>query len=168
MMGRVTPWLGPRGRRSFLCEWCGLSGAGLNPPPSAGEGGERSEPEEGNATVPDTRPIMGETRMTATGIGAPVRRKEDQRFITGKGRYPGAGARSCVSGVVCLAQASTLPPLRGRVASGASIGAPVRRKEDQRFITGKGRYVDDINRPGQAHACARGRRCRWRSCVSLP
>jgi len=32
------------------------------------------------------------------------------------------------------------------------IGAPVRRKEDQRFITGKGQYTDDINRPGQAHA----------------
>ena len=32
------------------------------------------------------------------------------------------------------------------------IGASVRRKEDFRFITGKGRYVDDINRPGQAHA----------------
>ncbi len=34
----------------------------------------------------------------------------------------------------------------------SGIGAPVRRKEDQRFITGKGQYVDDINRPGQAHA----------------
>ncbi|HEX2552374.1 MAG TPA: xanthine dehydrogenase family protein molybdopterin-binding subunit [Microvirga sp.] len=33
------------------------------------------------------------------------------------------------------------------------IGAPVRRKEDQRFVTGQGRYVDDFNRPGQAHAC---------------
>ena len=32
------------------------------------------------------------------------------------------------------------------------IGAPVRRKEDQRFITGKGQYTDDINRPGQAYA----------------
>ncbi|MDE2362626.1 MAG: xanthine dehydrogenase family protein molybdopterin-binding subunit [Hyphomicrobiales bacterium] len=32
------------------------------------------------------------------------------------------------------------------------IGAPVRRKEDFRFITGAGRYVDDINRPGQAYA----------------
>ncbi|TVR06098.1 MAG: xanthine dehydrogenase family protein molybdopterin-binding subunit [Salinarimonadaceae bacterium] len=32
------------------------------------------------------------------------------------------------------------------------IGAPVRRKEDQRFITGKGRYTDDLVRPGQAHA----------------
>jgi carbon-monoxide dehydrogenase large subunit len=32
------------------------------------------------------------------------------------------------------------------------IGASVRRKEDIRFITGKGRYVDDFNRPGQAYA----------------
>ncbi len=32
------------------------------------------------------------------------------------------------------------------------IGAPVRRKEDFRFVTGRGRYVDDINRPGQAYA----------------
>jgi len=32
------------------------------------------------------------------------------------------------------------------------IGAPVRRKEDQRFVTGQGRYVDDFNRLGQAYA----------------
>jgi len=32
------------------------------------------------------------------------------------------------------------------------IGASVRRKEDQRFLTGKGRYTDDLNRPGQVHA----------------
>lgn len=32
------------------------------------------------------------------------------------------------------------------------IGAAVRRKEDRRFITGNGHYVDDINRPGQAYA----------------
>jgi carbon-monoxide dehydrogenase large subunit len=36
--------------------------------------------------------------------------------------------------------------------SATGIGASVRRKEDQRFITGKGRYVDDLNRPGQAYA----------------
>ena len=36
--------------------------------------------------------------------------------------------------------------------SATGIGASVRRKEDHRFVTGKGRYVDDINRPGQAHA----------------
>jgi carbon-monoxide dehydrogenase large subunit len=32
------------------------------------------------------------------------------------------------------------------------IGASVKRKEDHRFVTGKGKYVDDINRPGQAYA----------------
>ncbi|MEZ5851563.1 MAG: xanthine dehydrogenase family protein molybdopterin-binding subunit [Hyphomicrobiaceae bacterium] len=32
------------------------------------------------------------------------------------------------------------------------IGASVKRKEDLRFITGNGRYVDDINRPGQSYA----------------
>jgi carbon-monoxide dehydrogenase large subunit len=32
------------------------------------------------------------------------------------------------------------------------IGASVKRREDQRFITGKGQYTDDINRPGQTWA----------------
>jgi aerobic carbon-monoxide dehydrogenase large subunit len=32
------------------------------------------------------------------------------------------------------------------------IGASVRRKEDVRFLTGRGTYTDDINRPGQTHA----------------
>jgi carbon-monoxide dehydrogenase large subunit len=36
--------------------------------------------------------------------------------------------------------------------SATGIGAAVRRKEDLRFITGKGHYTDDISRPGQAHA----------------
>ena len=36
--------------------------------------------------------------------------------------------------------------------SATGIGAAVRRKEDQRFITGKGQYTDDIVRPGQTHA----------------
>ena len=36
--------------------------------------------------------------------------------------------------------------------SATGIGASVKRKEDIRFITGKGHYVDDINRPGQSYA----------------
>ncbi len=36
--------------------------------------------------------------------------------------------------------------------TGTGIGAPVRRKEDYRFITGQGTYTDDINRPGQLYA----------------
>jgi carbon-monoxide dehydrogenase large subunit len=33
------------------------------------------------------------------------------------------------------------------------MGAAVRRKEDHRFITGAGQFVDDINRPNQLYAC---------------
>ena len=33
-----------------------------------------------------------------------------------------------------------------------SIGHPIRRKEDQRLLTGKGRYTDDFSLPGQTYA----------------
>ena len=32
------------------------------------------------------------------------------------------------------------------------IGAPVRRKEDRRFLTGRGRYVDDLRDAGELQA----------------
>src|SRR6201997_3461482 len=32
------------------------------------------------------------------------------------------------------------------------IGQPVRRREDLRLVTGRGRYSDDLNLPGQAYA----------------
>ncbi len=35
--------------------------------------------------------------------------------------------------------------------SATGIGAAVRRREDFRFITGKGQYTDDISRPGQSY-----------------
>jgi carbon-monoxide dehydrogenase large subunit len=35
---------------------------------------------------------------------------------------------------------------------GTGIGAPVRRREDERLLTGQGRYSDDLNLPGQAYA----------------
>jgi carbon-monoxide dehydrogenase large subunit len=49
------------------------------------------------------------------------------------------------------------------------IGQPVRRVEDRRFLTGRGRYLDDIVRPREAravmlrspHAHARIRACAW-------
>jgi carbon-monoxide dehydrogenase large subunit len=34
----------------------------------------------------------------------------------------------------------------------SGIGQPVSRKEDPRFLTGRGRFVDDIHLPGEAHA----------------
>ena len=33
-----------------------------------------------------------------------------------------------------------------------SIGKPLRRKEDLRFLTGGSRFSDDVNLPGQAYA----------------
>jgi carbon-monoxide dehydrogenase large subunit len=36
--------------------------------------------------------------------------------------------------------------------SNEGIGASVRRKEDKKFLTGRGRYTDDISRPGQLYA----------------
>src|SRR5262249_47747161 len=36
--------------------------------------------------------------------------------------------------------------------SATGIGAAVRRKEDFRFITGRGQYTDDVSRAGQAFA----------------
>jgi len=35
------------------------------------------------------------------------------------------------------------------------IGAAVKRREDGRFLAGRGHYVDDMNRPGQLHAYIR-------------
>ena len=31
------------------------------------------------------------------------------------------------------------------------LGTPVKRVEDPKFITGKGRYLDDIKLPGMVH-----------------
>src|SRR5579884_2748524 len=33
-----------------------------------------------------------------------------------------------------------------------AIGQPIRRREDQRLLTGRGRFTDDFNEPGQAYA----------------
>src|SRR5215468_9530982 len=41
---------------------------------------------------------------------------------------------------------------RPRSSAVATIGTPVRRREDFRFLTGGGTYTDDIDRPGQLHA----------------
>ena len=38
------------------------------------------------------------------------------------------------------------------VAAATGIGASVRRREDARFITGRGQYTDDVNRWGQTYA----------------
>src|SRR5262249_57518227 len=44
--------------------------------------------------------------------------------------------------------------IRSRTLAKFGIGQAVRRVEDQRFVTGQGRYVDDINLPGQCYGVA--------------
>ena len=61
-------------------------------------------------------------------------------------------------------------------AKSSRIGEPVRRKEDLRLISGKGRFSDDVNFPGQAyavmlrspHAHARIRSMDTRKALSVP
>ncbi len=38
-------------------------------------------------------------------------------------------------------------------ATPEGVGKPLKRREDPRLITGRGRFSDDFNLPGQAHAC---------------
>src|SRR5690349_6140715 len=40
----------------------------------------------------------------------------------------------------------------GGTGNPTGIGASVKRKEDFRFLTGRGTYTDDITRPGQTYA----------------
>ncbi|MEK9833552.1 MAG: hypothetical protein VW453_13265, partial [Rhodospirillaceae bacterium] len=38
------------------------------------------------------------------------------------------------------------------MSSTHGIAQPVRRREDVRLLTGRGRFADDVNQDGQAHA----------------
>ena len=49
-------------------------------------------------------------------------------------------------------RATARRPSEGRRWLRKASASPVLRREDQRFITGKGRYTDDINQHGQAYA----------------
>ncbi len=49
-------------------------------------------------------------------------------------------------------RSARVDPCREPATRAHGIGQPVRRREDLRLITGQGRYSDDLNLPGQAHA----------------
>jgi carbon-monoxide dehydrogenase large subunit len=48
-----------------------------------------------------------------------------------------------------MGERMTEPEFHAR--SGTWVGAPVRRREDPRLLTGQGRFVDDIHLPGMLH-----------------
>src|SRR2546428_5775603 len=66
-------------------------------------------------------------------------------------------ARSCVPYDAASGERSKTVP-RGPEDGGdvpvvnAGIGMPVLRKEDSRLLTGRGRFSDEVNLPGQAYA----------------
>ena len=54
---------------------------------------------------------------------------------------------------MCIRDRCSKPPRPwGADMAENGIGVSVKRKEDNRFLTGKGNYTDDINRPGQPFA----------------
>src|SRR6516162_4433518 len=70
---------------------------------------------------------------------------------------PGATASPSPTKTMAASRGKTYPRHRyaGRrrgLMKQFGIGQPVRRVEDRRFITGRGSYLDDINRPRQAYA----------------
>ena len=92
--------------------------------------------------------------------------------------YPGTGTGAIVEDEACLAwkgavsehgqeSVSLLSEARAGLAGDATaarwVGERIPRVEDQRMITGHGRYVDDLAKPGMVHAAfvrstvARGR-----------
>src|ERR1044071_3813727 len=65
------------------------------------------------------------------------------------GIHSDRGSRLCRTRCIC-------PEKQGHEkimsAPEACIGAPVERVEDLRLLRGRGRYVDDLARPGMLHA----------------
>src|SRR5258706_2469849 len=52
-------------------------------------------------------------------------------------------ARSCIAGLGGTAMTET--------TAIKYVGQPLRRREDFKFVTGKGRYTDDLKAPGMLH-----------------
>ncbi len=48
-----------------------------------------------------------------------------------------------------------MTPMTSEAKSRHSVGVAMKRKEDPRFIQGKGHYVDDLSFPGNAVPLAR-------------
>ena len=102
----------------------------------AGHGDERARPgQEQPATPPSARSANSSKAISAAApaITTSCRRSKGQR-----------DARRGATG--------QCPRGGGGVAPMTTVGTPVRRREDYRFLTGQGTYTDDINRPRQLYA----------------
>src|ERR1700733_11864334 len=80
----------------------------------------------------------------------PLHRLPQYREINRPGRARNGRRRNAASGRIT--RTLNAVPRERDIMGVTAIGASVKRTEDIRFITGKGHYVDDVNRHGQAFA----------------
>ena len=91
------------------------------------------------------RADRGRTARRAGRQPVPVHRLPGHRRRGATGRVPGRGAR--------MTQQLTRPAQPVETAKAARfVGQSVRRREDPRLLTGRGRYVDDVTMPRMLHA----------------
>ena len=108
------------------------------------------QPRRARRSARSSKAISAAAPATTTSSRRSQRAPGDGRRTVAKPRRRRIAKRARRELSACSRQAR---PQRWRERHDATgIGASVRRKEDHRFITGKGRYTDDINRPGQAYA----------------
>src|SRR5579863_347875 len=102
----------------------------------------------GRFDFPNAGPAFVGSNMTEIGTGRPdsgAPRSPRTTFLgrrAGKAFISGGRDRIVVAGT----------RFEDRRMNGGHIGRSLRRLEDPRFLTGRGRYVDDIDLPGQLHA----------------
>lgn len=84
----------------------------------------------------------------------PLRRKRGPNSLRSAAARAGRAVAAAVlsNRAANHAEADDRTVKSGRTGMKFGIGQPIRRKEDDRFLRGAGRYVDDISLPGQAHA----------------
>src|SRR5450631_3567789 len=86
---------------------------------------------------------------TATSAAAPAITTSSRRSPRERKRWPKVARGRLPSS---LKKFDGRRPPMSATKSATGIGAAVRRKEDFRFITGKGQYTDDVVRPGETRA----------------
>src|SRR5580704_521336 len=87
----------------------------------------------------------------------PVHRLSKHRQVYHGGHAENEKARSC--GMSNHLEDHVIPPSRQREKPRSNlkwIGKDMKRVEDPRLLTGKGKYIDDIELPNMAHAAVLG------------
>src|SRR5262245_56180870 len=86
--------------------------------------------------------------------GAPLRRSTPRwgPSVSDQERAPAASGRGHSGHRAALQRARVMRGDILRALTASPLGRPVLRKEDRRFLTGGGQYLDDLRLPGMLHA----------------